>query len=82
MAGMFSDYHLVRWTKFFDQLEKALRNNENWDRKPFFEASCEWEKNWAHQRKSFTNIPKGDPVEISRNMWKKYSPFLVSNGKK
>ena len=82
MAGMFSDYHLVRWTKFFNQLEKALRNNENWDRKPFFEASCEWEKNWAHQRKSFTKIPKGNPVEISRNMWKKYSPFLVSNGKK
>jgi alpha-N-acetylglucosaminidase len=31
-AGMFTDYHLVRWSKFFDQVETAMQKNENWDR--------------------------------------------------
>lgn len=78
MAGMFSDYHLVRWNKFFVEVETALRNNANWDRKPFLDASCAWEKNWAHQQKKFTNIPAGNPVEISRILWKKYAPYLIN----
>jgi len=82
MAGMFSEYHLVRWNKFFDGVETALRNNQNWDRTPFLEASCAWEKNWSHQNNVFTNIPKGDPVEVSRAIWKKYSPFLTNKGNK
>jgi alpha-N-acetylglucosaminidase len=82
MAGMFSNYHLVRWNKFFDELETALKNNTGWDRNPFLESSCEWEKNWSQHRNTFTKIAKGNPVEVSRTMWKKYSNFLINKGNK
>ena len=75
---MFSDYHLVRWNKFFDAVETALKNYTSWDRKPFLESSCEWEKNWSNKRNIFTKIPKGNPVEVSRIIWKKYAHFLMN----
>ncbi len=77
-AGMFTDYHLVRWTRFFDQVEKAIRNNEEWDRSRFLESSCQWEKSWSHQQNLFPTEPKGDPVELSKDIWDKYSKYITS----
>lgn len=76
-AGMFSDYHLVRWNRFFDEVETAIRKNKNWDRTPFLESSCQWEKNWSHKKNVFSTIPEGDPVEVSESIWVKYAHNLI-----
>jgi len=55
-AGMFTDYHLVRWTRFFDEVETAMKANKKWDRSSFLESSCEWEKNWSHQQNLFPTV--------------------------
>lgn len=47
LAGMLPDYHLVRWNRFFKMTEDALRNNIEFERAPFLEASCEWGKEWS-----------------------------------
>ncbi len=75
-AGMFSDYHLVRWNKFFDEVEKAMKNNESWDRTKFLESSCKWEKSWSHNKNLFPSVPVGDPVEVSKTISLKYAPFF------
>lgn len=75
-AGMFSDYHLVRWKSFFDEIETALINNKAWTRDSFLESSCLWEKSWSHNKNIFQSTPSGDPVEISGTIWEKYKPFL------
>ncbi len=75
-AGMFSDYHLVRWNKFFDEVEKAMKNNESWDRTKFLESSCKWEKSWSHKKNLFPSMPVGDPVEVSKTISLKYAPFF------
>jgi alpha-N-acetylglucosaminidase len=75
-AGMFSDYHLVRWTRFFEEVETALRNGKTWNRDFFLESSCQWEKSWSRNKNIFPSTPSGDPVEISRTIWEKYAPFL------
>jgi len=80
-AGMFSDYHLVRWTKFLEEVETALRNGKTWNRDSFLESSCQWEKSWSHNRNPFPSITSGDPVEISRTVWEKYAPFLSNVNK-
>lgn len=79
-AGMFSDYHLVRWSKFFDEIEAGMRKHTSWDRAPFLDASCNWEKNWSYKRDTFPTVPSGDPVEVSAALWKKYAPFLNNKG--
>ncbi|HCC72065.1 MAG TPA: alpha-N-acetylglucosaminidase [Bacteroidales bacterium] len=77
-AGMFSDYHLARWNSFFKMTEDALRNNSEFERAPFLEASCEWEKEWSHKRDIFPAVTKGDPVEVSQMIWKKYSGYFLN----
>jgi alpha-N-acetylglucosaminidase len=80
-AGMFTSYHLVRWNNFLDEVETAMKNNENWDRAFFLESSCQWEKNWSSQKNIFSPKAEGDPIEISEKMYKKYLPFLDQFGK-
>jgi alpha-N-acetylglucosaminidase len=80
-AGMFSDYHLVRWDKFFEDVEKSIQKHEIWDRTPYLEASCKWELNCSKSTKSFALVPTGDPVEVSREIIQKYRPFLIKKGK-
>ena len=58
-AGMFSDYHLVRWNRFFDELETAIKENKEWDRTPFLDSSCQWEKEWSDQQTRFPVFPRG-----------------------
>ncbi|HVZ96711.1 MAG TPA: alpha-N-acetylglucosaminidase [Chitinophagaceae bacterium] len=80
-AGMFTDYHLVRWNKFFDEVETAMRKNEKWNRAPFLESSCAWEKNWSKSHNIFPAKPHGDPVEVSRRIYMKYRDFVLNKGK-
>lgn len=80
-AGMFTDYHLVRWSKFFEDVEKSIQKREIWSRAPYLVASCKWEQNWSKSTKLFSSVPTGDPVEISRKIFQKYRPFLIKKGK-
>lgn len=80
-AGMFTDYHLVRWTKFFDEVENSMKKGENWNRESFLASSCTWEKNWSHSNNTFSVIPKGDPIKISKEIFNKYLPFITSHSK-
>ncbi len=71
-SGMFRSYHLVRWTKFFDELEAAVQKGEPWDRSRFYQASCEWEQKWSAGHESFPVQPAGDPVSVAKDLWIKY----------
>ena len=75
-AGMFSDYHLVRWKRFFDEVETAINENRDWDRAPFLDSSCQWEKEWSLKQNLFPASPEGDPVEVSKSIWMKYAPYF------
>jgi alpha-N-acetylglucosaminidase len=77
-SGMFTDYHLVRWNKFFSEVETAMRKNENWDRTQFLESSCTWEKNWSRKRNLFPATPQGDPVTVARKIFTKYLSMINS----
>ena len=80
-AGMITDYHLVRWSKFFDQVETAMKKNENWDRAAFLESSCTWEKDWSHNTNTFPTVTKGDPIKISKQIFNKYLPYILNHNK-
>jgi hypothetical protein len=62
-------------------VELALKENRNWDRAPFLEYSCEWEKSWSSGRTLFPTAPKGDPVSVSEGMYNKYFPVLEKYAK-
>lgn len=80
-AGIFSSYQLPQWLQFFEEVETALKKNENWDRSTFLDSSCQWEKNWSAKTKLFPCEPKGDPISVSQFMYKKYLPFCLKYAK-
>lgn len=80
-AGMFTDYHLVRWNKFFDEVEHSLREKENWDRADFLKWSSVWEKKWSNNHNTFSTTPHGDPIAISSQIFKKYASFINNYAK-
>ncbi|HVS96731.1 MAG TPA: alpha-N-acetylglucosaminidase [Puia sp.] len=80
-AGLFRSYALVEWDRFFDEVERALKENRNWDRAPFLESSCQWEKSWSSGTTPFAAVPKGDPVSVSGRMYRKYLSVLEKYGK-
>lgn len=76
-SGLFTDYHLVRWNRFFNEVEEAMKSNKEWDRSVFLESSCQWEKNWSLERNTFQSSPEGDPVKLSKYIWDKYLPYMT-----
>lgn len=77
-SGMFRSYYLPRWTKFFDQLEKSLKEGKTWDRKAFYAESCKWEKSWSRGREVFPATPKGEAVEKVKELWAKYRSYFTN----
>jgi len=75
-SGMFSRYHLIRWMKFFDEIEAAIQRNEEWDRSQFYIESCEWEKEWSNKKDLFSTVPKGDPITAAQYIYSKYVDYF------
>jgi len=70
--GMFSSYFLPRWEKFFTALNAAFDAGTPFDRKPFAEASCQWEQGWSLDLTPFPTEPSGDAIEVARRMVQKW----------
>jgi len=77
-SGMFRSYYLPRWTKFFDGLEKAVKEGKTWDRGNYYRESCKWEKSWSRGRETFPTTPKGEPIEKVKELWTKYRSYIVT----
>lgn len=80
LSGLISSYYKVRWEKFFDILRTSLKNNValNMDTVNKEMASFEW--SWTGQQTEFNYEPQGNPLEIVKEIHKKYSPlFAISN---
>ncbi len=71
-SGMFSEYFLPRWEKFFAALNVSLDSGTTFDRKPFAEASCQWEQGWSKGTERYSTEPHGDAIAVSRELAAKW----------
>jgi alpha-N-acetylglucosaminidase len=79
--GMFTSYFLPRWQTFFRGLNASLDSGTVFNREPFAAASCEWEKRWSRDTKSFPTKPVGDPIATARRLVGKWRGSWVSRQK-
>lgn len=81
LSGLISSYYKVRWEKFFDILRSNLKNDTtdlDMDAINKDMASFEW--NWTDSQETFNFVPQGDPLEIVKDIHKKYiALFDISN---
>lgn len=70
--GMFSDYYLPRWEEFFRRLNRSLDDGTPFDRAAFVADMTEWERAWSRGTDAYATEPRGDELEIAREMVEKY----------
>lgn len=80
LSGLISSYYKVRWEKFFNILKMSLKNNVPLDMDSVNKEMASFEWNWTNQQQTFNYEPQGNPLEIVKEIHKKYSPlFNISN---
>ena len=71
--GMFSGYYLPRWKEFFAGLNKSIDEGTPFDRGAFASASCEWEKRWSAAHERYRTVPRGDAVEVTKMLSRRWT---------
>jgi len=71
-SGLLNDFYKVRWQKFLQEVETALRAGKKMDTKAFEEEIKNWEWSWVNERKDYPVTPIGNSVEEAKALYKKY----------
>ncbi len=80
LSGLISSYYKVRWEMFFDKLRVSLKNNVPLNMNSIDKEMAHFEWNWTNQRHQLSNEPHGNPLELVREIHKKYSQlFKICN---
>ncbi len=69
---MISDFYKPRWEKFFDVLDKALKNGVEVDVDSFERSIKDWEWEWVNTQKDFPIEPRGNAHDVANQLHKKY----------
>lgn len=73
-AGLIKDFYKPRWQQFFIYLKNKMLHGDRMETKDFDNTIKDWEWNWVtNHSTTFSAEPSGNPVEISRKMFEKYS---------
>jgi alpha-N-acetylglucosaminidase len=77
-AGLYSDYYLPKWDKFFLALRTELSGEEKFDYEKFKKEIILWEDNWINlQEEKLNSQPTGNSVELAKELWNEYGDELV-----
>ncbi|HCT84816.1 MAG TPA: alpha-N-acetylglucosaminidase [Candidatus Margulisbacteria bacterium] len=80
LSGMISSYYKVRWGKFFDILRSGIKNDIALDMDSINTEMAAFEWGWTNQQRTFNSVPQGNPLEIVKEIHKKYNTlFEISN---
>lgn len=74
-AGLMKDYYKPRWELFFD-LQEAKMNGTACSaaEEQFAQTLCAWEVAFENKTDGYEAEAKGDPLEISRELFARYAP--------
>ncbi|PST83805.1 alpha-N-acetylglucosaminidase [Pedobacter yulinensis] len=76
-SGLFNGFYGKRWQQFFAATTAALAQRKSFDQEAFEERIKDWEWNWVNGREQYADKPAGDPVAVSREMYKKYAAKIA-----
>lgn len=71
-SGLLNDFYKPRWKQFFAKLENAITSNKDVDMNAFTTQIKNWEWQWVNENKDYPVIPSGNPIVVSRQLYKKY----------
>jgi len=71
-SGLLTDFYKVRWQKFFETTALAMKAGKSVDIVTFDKEISQWEWQWVNTQKNFPTEPKGNSVQVSKLLYKKY----------
>ncbi|MEO7312320.1 MAG: alpha-N-acetylglucosaminidase [Chitinophagaceae bacterium] len=75
-SGLLNDFYKPRWKQFFAAALVALKAGSELDKASFVKDVKQWEWQWVNQRKDYPVVPSRNPVEVVKEMYKKYRALI------
>lgn len=72
-SGLISSFYKPRWQQFFQYADSCLKENKPFDEQLFDNRMKDWEWSWVNRQESFADTPSGNPVQIAKELYHKYS---------
>ena len=76
LSGLIASYYRPRWETFFSLLEKSATDNTPLDMEAVNGEMAAFEWGWTEQQTEFGDTPRGDPLEIVKEVFEKYSTYF------
>jgi alpha-N-acetylglucosaminidase len=77
-SGLLNDFYKVRWEKFFKMAGDSLQLGKDFDQVAFGKYISNWEWQWVNEQKPFPSEPRGNSVDLSLLLYKKYNQEIKS----
>ena len=77
-AGLVNSYYKERWSIFINDINESLINKTPFDEKITKQKLLDFEWRWVSDKQKFTDKPVGNPREISKEMYLKYSKRILT----
>lgn len=75
-AGLFKGFYKGRWKMFIDEVGDCIEQNKKCDLDALDDKIRCWEWEWVNGTESYSVQPEGNPIEISKIMYRKYADLL------
>lgn len=76
-SGMLKGFYKPRWEQFFNYAHECKEERIAMNMDEFEEELRNWEWEWIQKRASYPATPEGDPIAITRELYKKYRSLLA-----
>jgi alpha-N-acetylglucosaminidase len=77
-SGLLNDFYKPRWQQFFVKAQDAIVNKKAINLNAFTTQIKNWEWQWVNQRKDYPVVTSGNPVDVSKILYKKYFHLIES----
>ena len=75
-SGMISGFYLPRWEKALQQAREDLRQGKMFDPQAFDKDIRPWMQQFSSKQDAYPDQPRGDSVEVTKTLWRKYRAEL------
>jgi len=75
-AGLLKGFYKPRWAQFFQYVIHVMEQKKEIDQNTIDTKMKDWEWKWVNSTESYSDVPKGDPIATSKEIYKKYFPII------
>lgn len=76
-SGLLDGFYKPRWEMFFHYVDSCMQNHVHVNMNAFDNEVKAWEWQWVHEHQQYPLKPSGNPVTVSKELYKKYRKMIA-----